>query len=349
MSLNILLIAPKIKGAGGIEQHVSGLKKTLEKRGLNVHCISCENTPCLHIKGIANISFAISSSLNTLLSRNAYDLVHAHSLPSAFPMRFFSCPKILTFHGIYSLQIASLYGKPLGALASVLEKKVIKWANAITTVSRLDQQYLKKLGAKAYYVPNAIDLEEMPSEGLRLYDRQAIYLGRLSKEKGVDILIKAFTCEELSEVHLLIVGKGPEEAHLRRLAGGRPNIHFIGEKPRYEALKYVKGSDILLLPSRREGMPTTLLEAMALKTPIIASAVGGCLELIENGQNGVLVQPDDHISLRQAIISAFSDKNRMRKLAEHAYQRVINEFSWEKAVERYLQIYELVLNEHPKT
>jgi len=242
--VKVLLISPRVKGIGGIAQHVSELANKLTERGCEVKVISCENTPYIPVGKLKNPSFSIFSSFKTVGRR--YDVVHAHNLPSAILMRFAEGKKVLTLHGTYSEQIRLIHGEFLGKISSFFEEKSLKWADRVTVVSKKAREHYLERGFEVEYIPNAIDLKIIPEKGIREYDKQIVYVGRLSKEKGVDILIKAF--EGIEDCHLLIIGDGPEKNMLIDLAKDNPRIHFLGYKTRNEAIKYIKGSDILVLP-----------------------------------------------------------------------------------------------------
>ncbi len=337
--VKILLISPRAKGIGGIAQHVSELANKLIEREYDVKIISCENTFYIPISKLKNPSFSIFSSFKTIGRK--YDIIHAHNLPSIIPMKFSKGKKILTLHGIYSEQVKIIHGKILGKISKWFEEKALKWADRITVVSKKTREYYLERGFKVEYIPNAIDLKIIPEEGIREYDKQIVYVGRLSKEKGVDILIKAF--EEIKNCHLLIIGDGPEKNMLINLAKGNPRIHFLGYKERDEAIKYIKGSDILILPSRQEGLSTTILEAMACKTPVIATNVGGNPEIIEHMKTGILISPENIQEIREAIKLLLENGNIAKKIVKEAYDIMIKEYEWNKVIEKYLKIYEEVL------
>ncbi len=108
--MNILLISPTSGGIGGIAQHVDGLSQFLTDIGHQVDVISSANTLTIPIKRLKNPSFMLSSFLKTKFKKNK-DIVHAHHIVGAFAMKNVSCKKILSIHGIYSKNIAQLYGK----------------------------------------------------------------------------------------------------------------------------------------------------------------------------------------------------------------------------------------------
>ena len=98
--------------------------------------------------------------------------------------------KILTQHGIYSQQIDFLHGKTIGNLTNNFERKALKWTDAITVISKEAHEYYTKLGFKTTQIPNAINLKNLPEDEDRRFKKQIIFVGRLSKEKGTETIIK---------------------------------------------------------------------------------------------------------------------------------------------------------------
>lgn len=340
--MKILIISPRASGVSGIAQHVHSLIKGLIKKNFKVDLVSCENTFHLPFKGVRNTYFSLSASLKVYLNSpyppKPYDIVHAHNIPSALPMKTsWAKRRILTLHGVFSEQVEELHRWLPSKLMEKLEAKALQWADEATAVSKEAVSYYSKLGFKVHHIPNAIDLEDLPSRGLRIYDKQAIYVGRLSREKGVDLLIEAF--KKLPFIHLLILGEGPEEGKLRKMAEGFTNIHFLGPHPREEALTYVKGSDVFIQPSRKEGLSTALMEAMALQVPVIATKVGGNIELVEDGETGLLVEPENALNLMDTIDAAFDSLEFMKELTYRAFKKIVTKYSWKQVLEEYLKLY----------
>jgi len=340
--MKVLIITPKARGLGGIAQHVNGLVRFLRMNNFEVEVLSSENTPILPIKGLKNPSFMITSSLKSLFDRiqgGRFDVIHSHNVPSVLPAKIQKGgTKVLTIHGVFSEQVYLLHGKVIGYLARLIEEKAFSWMNIVTVVSKETAEEYRMRGYRVFYIPNAIWLDDMPTEGVRYYDKQVVYVGRLSHEKGVDVLIRAFI--DLNEdIHLLIIGDGPERNRLMSLAKGRDNIHFLGFKERSETLKIMKGSDVLVLPSRKEGLSTTLLEAMALKIPIIATRTGGNIELLEDGKNGILVDVEDAEAIRNSIVQIFENVDMTRSRVENAYNTILKRYNWNVVGRRYLEVY----------
>ena len=320
---------------------MSKLAQLLREKGFHVDVISCSNVPCLKRRGFANPSFMLSSGLAALCS-GKHDVVHAHNVPSAVAMKLARADKkILTIHGVFSSQVAQLHGTLYSFLARRLEAMAVRWADTVTLVSRqtLENYRARYPGRPFVYVPNAIDLRDLPSpsEARRLYDPQVVYVGRLSVEKGVDVYVQA--ARLLPKIDFLVIGDGPLRGSLER--SSPPNVHFLGYMERREALRVVAGSDVYVQPSRQEGLSTSLLEAMALRVPVVATRVGGNLEVIEHGVTGILVDPENPEELAQSIKKLLSDPGLAESLANKAFERVREKYSWQRVVEQYLRVYGL--------
>ncbi len=338
--MKILLISPTQSGIGGIAQHVQGLTKFLKKHGHEVEIISSENTFTIPIKGLKNPSFMLSSYLKLKFKKN-FDIVHAHNIPSALAMKNSSGKKILTIHGIFSKQIGLLHGKSTGKISEKFEMDALSWADFVTVVSKESFDYYSKSGFNVYQIPNGIDLSLFEQQENRKFEKQVIFAGRLSKEKGIKTLIEI--CKNLpKDINLIIIGEGPEKEKIQKIQSEKNNIHYLGPKNHDQTISFIKGSDILIQPSLSEGISTTLLEAMACKTCVIASTVGGNLELIKDYQSGILLEPTNHEMFCVKILELFSDKPLREKLCNSAYE-IITKYDWTNIGNSYLKIYESLL------
>ena len=338
--MKILLISPTQSGIGGIAQHVKNLENFLEKNDNTVEIISSENTFTIPIKGLKNPSFMISSFLKTKFKKN-FDIVHAHNIPSALAMKNSPGKKILTIHGIFSEQIDQLHGKTTGNISKKYEKDALSWADMITVISKESYDYYTSLGHKVIQIPNAIDISSLSSDEDRKYEKQVLFAGRLSKEKGVKTLIEI--CKKLPhDIHLIIIGDGPEVENIKKLESSQNNIHYLGSKNHQQTISLIKGSDVLVQPSFSEGISTTILESMACKTAIVASNVGGNLELIQDQESGILVEPTNPEMFCEKIIELISDKSLRNKLSTLSYENV-KKYDWNIIGKQYLELYNSLL------
>ena len=161
-------------------------------------------------------------------------------------------------------------------------------------------------------------------------------VGRLTYQKGFDILIQAFAMLPGTDCFLLIVGEGEEMENLQQLSQDLGvDDRVILTDFRSDIPELLQIIDYYVQPSRWEGMPNTLLEAMASGRPIIASDVDGIRELIQNNEQGWLVPPENPVSLILAIIHVLEHKDEMLKFAHSARKRAENCFSVGKMLDKW--------------
>ena len=338
--MKILLISPTLNGIGGVAQHVRDLIKFLKNNGHDVDVISSENTFTIPIKKLKNPSFLVSSFLKTKFSKN-YDIVHSQHPIGALAMKNVTGKKILTIHGVYSEQIGILHGKSSSSISNKFEKNAFEWADAVTAGSKEAYEYYIKFGPKVSFIPNAIDIDSLPSGVDTRYDKQIIFAGRLSKEKGILTILKS--AKNLpDDVHLLIIGIGPEEKTVTNYAKNNKNIHYLGYQSKEKTIPLIRGSKLLIQPSLAEGISATLLEAMACKTPVIVTNVGGNLELFENNKTGILIEPENPEELLKKIIDLLNDQVKLDQLSKSAFEEVQN-YGWSNIGKKYLNLYEKLL------
>ena len=338
--MKILLISPTEKGIGGVAQHVHGLSQFLTIQNHKVDIISSENTFTIPIKGLKNPSFMLSSFLKTR-SIKGNDIIHAHNIPSALAMKNVSGKKILSLHGIYSQQISNLHGKIYSNISKNYENKALKWADVITAVSKEACDYYSKNGFDVLHVPNAIDLNSFPKKAVKKFEKQIIFAGRLSKEKGIDVLIDTAKCLP-PEYNLLILGTGPEEEKVRKISNSQTNVHYLGYQSKQNTISLIRGSDLLIQPSIMEGISSTLLEAMGCETCVIASNVGGNVEIIKNNKTGVLVEPNNAEELVEKISHLLIENKKRAAMAANGLKTVVK-YDWKQVGKLYLDIYESLL------
>jgi glycosyltransferase involved in cell wall biosynthesis len=155
------------------------------------------------------------------------------------------------------------------------------------------------------------------------------FVGRLSEEKAVHTLLAAFVQvrERVQNSILTIVGTGPLEQELKACAsrlGMAEHIHFTGYLPNsFEALKQF---DLFVLPSRTEGCPIVILEAMAVGLPVVATRIGGNPELVSDGESGLLVPANDPAAMADAIVKILSEESLAKQMGEKAREHALDCF-----------------------
>lgn len=172
------------------------------------------------------------------------------------------------------------------------------------------------------------------------------FVGRLSEQKGVSVLLKAMTLisKRIPAAKLVYVGVGEQEAALRASAmefGLDGNVQFLGFKSNvFECLKHM---DVLVLPSRTESFGLTALEAMAMGVPVVATAVGGLKEVVVDGETGTLIPYGNFEKLAKAVIDLLSDDKRRLDMGKRGRERAFTVFHPSKYLRTlenlYLQLY----------
>ena len=339
--MRVLLISPTSGGIGGIAQHVDGLSQFLTVAGHKVDVISSANTFTIPIKRLKNPSFMLSSFLKTKFKKGN-DIAHAHHIVGALSMKNFSCKKILSIHGVYSKNIAQLYGKTTANISKKYEKMALNLVDAITVNSKEGYNYYTEMGFNVVQIPNAIDLNLIPKKSTKQFENQIIFAGRLSKEKGIEILLEAAT-QLPDNYNLLIAGSGPLEEKVRNLADKKTNVHYLGYQSKQNLLSLIQGSDLLIQPSLEEGISSTLLEAMACGTCILASNIEGISELVENNKSGLLVEPNNSDELLNKILDLLPKKEKRLRMANEGLE-IVKKYDWKRVGKLYLNFYESLLN-----
>jgi glycosyltransferase involved in cell wall biosynthesis len=165
-------------------------------------------------------------------------------------------------------------------------------------------------------------------------------VGRLTNQKGFDVLLHAGAILQEDDFEFIIVGTGEAEPRLRSLAADlnlQSRVHFLGYRRDIPAL--LGNFDVYVQPSRFEGMPNSLLEAMAAACPIVASSVDGISELIEDGVAGWLIPPDDPTLLAAAIRDVLDHSEEAHRRANAARQTVLDNYSVDAMVSAWEQLF----------
>ena len=167
-------------------------------------------------------------------------------------------------------------------------------------------------------------------------------IGRLVWQKGINVFLEAACAlsKKRTDIHFLIVGDGPLRGDLEQQAqdyGLSQICSFAGFQKDIPAI--LKVTDIVALPSFVEGLPMIILEAMASKVPVVASAVGGIPEMIQEGKNGFLVPPKDSESLAEKLLVLINDKDLRKTMGEAARKDVEESFTETEMIHRIQQMY----------
>jgi glycosyltransferase involved in cell wall biosynthesis len=176
----------------------------------------------------------------------------------------------------------------------------------------------------------------------------ALFLGQLSKKKGIEILVDVW--KEI-DFKLIVAGNGPLLERLREKANNeRSKIEFIGAVPHSQAIELLKKASFLILPSLHiEGFPLVISEAMALGVPVITSNSGPLTELVEDMETGLLTQPGNINDLRAKIIFALKNKELLVEIGNKARIRYEKEYNAKKNYDIMINVYRTAIKLHKMT
>jgi len=252
----------------------------------------------------------------------------------------------------------------LAALES-LGKPVVRFTRALlqgidAVVVILSSRMKDSLAARGFnlldieLIPNGVDTTRfrpmgaeasapasLTQQGGRAYT--VVCVSGLRYEKGIDVLLQAWYLvqKQASQARLIIVGKGPLQDQLEHMAealGIAVSVEFAGLQSDVSGQLYRGG--LAVLPSRFEGMPNALLEAMACGLACVATQVSGCEDVIQHAVNGLLVEPEDYQGMAQALLTLLRDPLLARKYGEAARATIEKHFALEHITDRYVELYQ---------
>jgi glycosyltransferase involved in cell wall biosynthesis len=313
------------------------------REGIESHLIPC-NGP-IDRRAIVRI--------RKLAAQVGADVVHAHGykadLYAYFALHASGFPLVSTCHNwVDNDLIVYLYG--------VLDRMILRAYARVVAVSEGVRLRLIKAGVKAAktsMIRNGIDLrpfDRAPAVvktelGWGAYPLVGL-VGRLSVEKGVDIFLNAaaHVLAQIPDAKFVVAGDGPDRAKMDALIddfGIRGSVRMLGRR---DDMPSVYASlEVMVSASRREGLPIAILEGMASRLPLVATAVGEVPTIIQDGRTGVLVPAEDPEALAAAIIELLQDSAQRERLGSAARKLVEDEFSAARMTADYLRVYEEAL------
>ncbi len=367
--MKIALFTPyDIAFPGGVNKHVFKLKENFERMGHDVEVIGPSSVPeaRLNIPGVHTVSGAVPIAkgsggsvarigispfiipkVKLILDRGNFDVVHFHepfcpAVPT-YGLMISNYVNVATFHALHEKHKGYILFHPVfRPLFHKLRKKI--------AVSRAALKFVSYYFPGEYeIIPNGVDYEFFsrdvePLRNFRDGKLNILFVGRLERRKGLRTLIGAFerVKSNFEDVRLIIVGPdgGLKEELEEKVSRCRiRDVEFVGYVSDEELLKYYKTCDIFCSPAEgRESFGIVLLEAMASGKPVVATNIGGYKEVMEDGRQGILVNPRDEEGLAGALLRLLRDENMRRAMGEEGRRRA-KDFSWVSVSKRVLDVY----------
>lgn len=366
--LGVCFVAPELDRIGGYELATVQLARSLRQQGVRVSIVTTtvassktETAPEL-IRIVMQGShplFCVFPKLLALLARMrlTYSVIH--------------CPTFSPLSALTVLAGRMLWRPALIRVAtendvreftearhwkSCLFLRLLRGAAGVIAPSAAIKDELSKTGFstdKIIVLPNGVDVKRFrpatPLEkaeaksALDLSDEICVIgtIARLVSRKGIDVLLRAFRAlGQGRSAQLLIVGDGPlrdELCGLARQLGIESSVSWLGLQAHPD--KWLRAMDVFAFPSRLEGIPNAVLEAMASGLPIVATKIGGVIDLIQDEVTGLLVPPDDSDALAAALIRLMKDACLRGDLGSRARAQAAEEFSLDVVISRLIDLY----------
>lgn len=355
---------------GGVETHVEELAGRLTGRGHEVSVYvrgwytpknlkthkgaRLIHTPTINTKHLDAFVHSLTSSVHSLFKD--YDIIHYHGLGPTF---FSFIPLLVrkkvvaTVHGLDWQR--GKWGKGASTFLRFTEKTAINIPQRTIVVSKTMKEYFEaKYGKKVVYIPNGVNISR-PRRSSIIKDKWGLrgddyifFMGRLSPEKRVELLIRSFKKIKTGGLKLVIAGassatEGYAEG-LKAEAKGADDIIFTGNVTGKEKEELLANAKLFVLPSSVEGLPITLLEAMSYGTPCLASGISPHKEVITEGLNGYLFRTDDLQDLEARLEDLIGAGSPALKKTGHNGKRAVMEgYDWDSITARLEEVYNSVL------
>lgn len=285
--------------------------------------------------------FCEAITLAHLLRKSGANRLHSHFANSGATVgmlaaRIANMPWSLTVHGISETDYPAglLLPEKLRAASFVAIASLFMRAQSMRVTE-------PEVWSRFHIVRCGIDPATLPSKPEHMHRSvfRIVCVGRLSAEKGYFGLIEALSllAGQGRDFTVEIVGEGPARASIADAldaSGLSPRINLLGALPESSTLKRIAEADVLVLPSLMEGLPVVLIEALALRVPVIASRVAGVPELVEHEVTGLTFTPTDSAGMAHAIARLMDDPALGARLAEAGARRVLDEFTIQSSARR---------------
>jgi len=292
--------------------------------------------------------------LKDIVQNGKFDLIHCHQPVGGVMGRRVGAkcgvPVLYIAHGFHFFKGAPLH---YNLIYKTIEKRYAKKTDALVTMNEEDFVAAKKFKAKRVYKINGIgfeptkmsaipyDKKELQTElGLSDDDVVLISVGELNKNKNHKVVIEAVAKLEAKNVKYIVCGQGPRLEEYKTLIkelGAYDRVKLLGY--RKDVRNILKISDVFIMPSFREGLPMSMMEAMYEGLPIITSSIRGCVDLVADNDNGLLVDLKDKDGFLRAIKKLADDKE-LRTMMGKRNKEIIKEFYIEEVLKQMENIYD---------
>ncbi len=352
---------------GGVQAHVRDLAEQLlglghtvsvlapgdeDMPGLPPYVVTAgKSVPVPYNGSVARVQFGIVSAarVRRWLRDGAFDVVHVHE-PAPPSLSLLTCmihdgPLVATFHA------ATARSRFLAMFDTVLQPFLEKLSGRIAVSPAARKVIVEHLGADAVVIPNGVEVGHFASaEPLPGYPRDGGTIGFIGRyeepRKGMDVLVDALgrILPDFPDVRLLVAGRGEEDEFRERIPEAvSARIDLLGQVSEADKARMLRSVDLYCAPNTgQESFGVILLEAMAARTPIVASELEAFRRVLAGGAAGELFTPGDAGALATALATLLTDRQRRAALVDAGVQAVAP-YDWTVVVQAILRVYELAI------
>lgn len=254
-------------------------------------------------------------------------------------------PIIVTVHGVIANR-----GRLMNTLQTLylrtLARSLLNMSKTVICLTKNDAQSIGKLlgsTRKIKVIPNGVDISFFNASSEK-NAHLIVWVGRFVPEKGLIYLLRAmkWVVANVPTARLVLVGDGFLQSKLMRITRNlelRDHVKFMGMLGRNHVAEILSKASVFAFPSLREGLPLSILEAMACGLPIAGSDIPGINNIVDKGVSGFLVPPRDPVSLAKAIVSLLKNEEQRRFMSEASRQIIVKKYNWPRAIQKIEQVY----------
>ena len=223
--------------------------------------------------------------------------------------------------------------------------------NGVISISRAVRNVYRRTNLKSEVIYNTIDTKivSLSKESLRKRYKLpkgfiVLYVGKLSRGKGIRYFLEA--AEKVRDVSFVIIGDGPMKRDVLKAGRRNSRIIYFGKMAHEKVLELYRASDVVCFPSVwAEPLGRVAIESLMLGIPCIGSNVGGIPEIIDNGINGFIVEPENSEQIAEKIKMLIADKTLREKFSRNGKEKIRKRFDAEKIIEQHEKLYKKVMGE----
>jgi glycosyltransferase involved in cell wall biosynthesis len=347
----------KLLQSWGYKVHAAASPDEGHKREVEAIGVRCWDVPFVR-SPVSPKNLVAYRQLKALFAQERYDLIHVHTPMAAWLGRLAAKrtgqgPVLYTAHGFHFYKGAPW---PYWLFYYPAERLAAHWTDGLIVMNSEDYERAQRMGFKPgknlFFVHGVgVDLEQFSPapksrtsvrEELGLSDQDVVVMcvAEFTSTKNHAFLLAAWSKVAREEpcAHLLLIGDGQLKQSMERRirVENIPNVHFLGF--RGDVPRLLQSADIFVLPSRREGLPRSIMEAMAAGKPVVATDVRGNRDLVGNGVTGILVKLGDVVGLAQAILQLIHDPELRLRMGEAGREKM-QAYSLDHVIKEMSEIY----------